>query len=416
MLDIPIAKRLSGGIAIPCRWSPTLQEQSIADNVVAYVRVARHDEANTGSVYCVFTDVQVFNRCAGGVSNSGGVTDAQVVARDHIDDVAGSVKAVHLPVSDQAAGQAAAIELVLIVQRDFCFAADLVPDTDVVECALKRFSRFKSAANGILFLAQEQSAAGVECRANGMACARVNQFTIQIDAPGTGSIVPAKCQTVNATIVESGLRQRRGDKGSINMKGKVATGIHIQVKFVGLTRRCVGGKRWLSTVFNLETCFECQLAEPAENRIAVAGLQIRIVAAIGIQLDAAGQVGRRVVGFDQIVQRDREGFVISVGCRFGVGDSNGDVVRRQGIGVQQRSIGHSNLARAGVDLKGTRHALRLDGVRQRVGCVEDFIRVPFDDVEVITGSLIIPSSIAADSCMVARTVGLATEPVCIGTV
>ncbi|TWT86441.1 hypothetical protein Pla100_60660 [Neorhodopirellula pilleata] len=170
------------------------------------------------------------------------------------------------------------------------------------------------------------------------------------------------------------------------MKGKVAAGIHIQVEFVGLTRRCVGGKRWLSTVFNLETCFECQLAEPAENRIAVAGLQIRIVSAIGVQLDAAGKIGRRVVRFDQIVQRDREGFVISVGRCFGVGDSNGHAVRRQGVGVQQRSIGHTDLARAGIDFKGTRHALRLDGIGQRVGCVEHRVGVPFDDVSMRIGA------------------------------
>ena len=77
--------------------------------------------------------MQIGDQRAGDEAGAGGVTNAKVVAADDINDLVRSIKAVHLPVGDQAAGQAAGVELVLIVQSDFRFAADTVPDANVVE-------------------------------------------------------------------------------------------------------------------------------------------------------------------------------------------------------------------------------------------------------------------------------------------
>ena len=94
-------------------------------------------------------------------------------------------------------------------------------------------------------------------------------------------------------------------------------------------------------------------------------MKIGIVPAVGVQLDAAGQIGRRVIVLDQIVQADREGLVDGVGRDFRICSANGDGVSRQGIGVEQRSIGDSNFTRVGVDLERSGDALRLNRVGDR---------------------------------------------------
>ena len=133
------------------------------------------------------------------------------------------------------------------------------------------------------------------------------------------------------------------------------------------------------------------LESPSKIAAELSAFKYASFPAVRIQFDAAGQIGRSVIVFDQIIQADREGFVDGVAVH--VGAANGDGVSRQGIGIEQRSISHANLARVGVDLKRPSHALGLNGVGQRLGGVEHFVRIPFDQISQIY-VIVIPATLS----------------------
>ncbi|TWT50158.1 hypothetical protein Pla22_28980 [Rubripirellula amarantea] len=97
-------------------------------------------------------------------------------------------------------------------------------------------------------------------------------------------------------------------------------------------------------------------------------------------------------------------------------------MRRVGFVVQQRTVGDGDRARARIDCECTGNSLRVDRVGQGIGCIQNIVGVPFDQVIKIrtaTGDPVVKP--LACRCKESnpifctdRAVGLTRKPIVVG--
>ena len=77
-------------------------ERTITGNIFCDRRRAGANKANTGSVNDIFINMQIVDRRTGYEARTGCMANTEVVAIHNVDDFAGAIESIHLPVGDQS--------------------------------------------------------------------------------------------------------------------------------------------------------------------------------------------------------------------------------------------------------------------------------------------------------------------------